>query len=216
VAGQGTTAVSYLSVDASGNAETVKTATIRIDKSAPQLSLDVAATYTANATIRASASDALSGLDRVELRLDGGSWSTGTQASTSATGTHAVFARAFDVAGNEHDVAATFTVLAAPVTTTTRLGGHSKVRVKRVLALNGTVSSAEAQGLVTITKTRLVGKKWRHVGSVRIPVVDGAFRFDFKPTFRGRWRFVATYSGNVIGATVYESSRSRVKSATAK
>jgi hypothetical protein len=112
VSAQGATTVSYRSVDAAGNAETAKTATIRIDKTPPSLSLDANATYTGSATIHASATDALSGLDRVELRLDGGSWTTATQISTSVLGAHTLYARAFDVAGNERDVNASFSVSA--------------------------------------------------------------------------------------------------------
>ena len=115
VSAQGATTVSYRSTDALGNAETAKTATIRIDKTLPSLSLDANATYTGSATVHASATDALSGLDRVEMRLDSGSWTAATQISTSVLGAHTVYARAFDVAGNERDVSASFSVSASPV-----------------------------------------------------------------------------------------------------
>jgi hypothetical protein len=92
--------VNCFSADAPGNAETVKTTAIRIDKSAPALSLDATATYSGPATIRASASDALSGLARAEARR-------GRMVDGRAAGrplTHGG-ARASDVAGNGCDSA---------------------------------------------------------------------------------------------------------------
>ncbi|HEY5484373.1 MAG TPA: hypothetical protein VIK31_11295, partial [Propionibacteriaceae bacterium] len=54
-----------------------------------------------------------------EMRLDSGSWTTATQISTSVLGAHTVYARAFDVAGNERDVSVNFSVSAVPVPDTT-------------------------------------------------------------------------------------------------
>jgi len=64
--------------------------------------------------------------------------------------------------------------------------------------------------------TRLVGKKWRSAGSVKVSVVGGRFRYSFKSASRGKWRFVATYSGSVVGMTTYKSSRSGIKTASGK
>jgi hypothetical protein len=153
VSAQGATTVSYRSVDAAGNAETAKTATIRIDKTLPALSLDADASYTGSATIHASATDALSGLDRVELKLDGGSWTTATQISTSVLGAHTLYARAFDVAGNERDVSATFSVSAIPVpdptAPLTTISGVPAGWVKGDVTFNLTASVAEAAASLT-------------------------------------------------------------------
>lgn len=116
VSAEGTTTIGYFSVDASGNIETQHTALARIDKSAPALSLDATSSYTASATIRATASDAISGLATTEIKLDGGAWVGGTQVTTTVMGAHTVYARALDRAGNERDLTATFTVAAPPDT----------------------------------------------------------------------------------------------------
>ena len=217
VTDQGVTTVSYFSVDGSGCAETTRSATIRIDKTPPLLSLESTSTYTGFANIHAVASDALSGLDHVELSLDGGPWSTGGQLSVSTVGAHVTCARAFDVAGNECDADATFTVIAAPVAmTTAQLTGPSRVRVKKALKLSGTISPLAAPGRVTIARARLVGKKWRSAGSVKVAVIGGRFSYTFKPKSRGKWRFVASYSGSVVDGTRYGSSRSGIKSALVK
>jgi hypothetical protein len=46
--------------------------------------------------------------------------------------------------------------------------------------------------------------------------VKGKFSYSLKPKYRGSWRFVATYSGGVIGFTTYKSSKSSVKSTKVK
>jgi len=218
VSAEGTTAVSYFSVDASGNVEPAQSAMVRIDRTPPLLSLDTAGPYLGSATIRAYASDTLSPIDHVELKLDGGPWSTGVQLSTSVVGTHTVFARALDIAGNMRDADATFAVL-APLriaTITQRPVGHSSVKVKKALKLTGTVLPSMAPGMVTIVKTRLVGKKWRGAGSVRVSVARGRFTYSFKPTARGRWRVVATYLGSAAGSITYMPSKSAAKGVTVK
>jgi hypothetical protein len=111
-------------------------------------------------------------------------------------------------------------LLAPPVSvtlaTTARLSAPSSVKVRKTLKLSGTVSSSAAPGSVTITKTRLVGKKWKSAGSAKVSVSKGKFSYGFKPVYRGRWHFVATYSGGVTGTTTYKSSKSAVKTVKVK
>ena len=98
--------------------------------------------------------------------------------------------------------------------TTTSLSAPSSVKVNKSLKLSGVVSPWSPPGKVTITKTRLVGKKWKSAGSAKVSVVSGEFTYSFKPTIKGKWRFVATYSGGVLGPSRYLSSKSGVKSVT--
>lgn len=97
-----------------------------------------------------------------------------------------------------------------PVTldTTTTLSGPTDVRRRQTLGLTGTVSPAAAPGIVTIVKSRLAGKAWRSEGEATVTVLDGSFSYDFLPVQKGEWRFVATYSGGVVGPTTYNSSTS--------
>jgi hypothetical protein len=146
------------------------------------------------------------------MRIDGSAWTRVALASTSVPGTHTVDARAFDVAGNETDTSATFTVVWPQlVATTTRLNAASSVKVRKALKLTGTVTPVGAPGTVTITKTVLVGRKWKSAGSVTVAVVNGSFACTFKPTVRGSWRFVARYSGSVVGLTTCRPSKSATK-----
>ena len=213
---EGVHAIQYWSVDSGNNTETAPAATIRVDTTLPQLSLDATSGYIGSATIHAiNATDALSGLDHVDMRLDSEAWTTGTQVSTSAIGPHTVYARDFDVAGNERDLSAAFTVRVSR-STVTRLSGPSSVKVRKTLKLTGTVSPKTATGTVAIAKTRLSAGKWKSTGSAKVRVTKGKFTYSFKPTTKGRWHFVAKYSGGVVGTTVYKSSKSATETAKVK
>ena len=101
-------------------------------------------------------------------------------------------------------------------TVTSQPSGRASIKVRRTLALGGTVSSAQTGGTVTIVKTRLVGRTWKKAGSATVPVVDGAYAYAFKPTKKGRWRFVAKYSGTWDGTAGWAASKSGVKNVRVK
>ena len=105
--------------------------------------------------------------------------------------------------------------------TTTALSAASSVKVNKSLPLAGTVSTTvispyAAPGTVTIAKTRKVGKKWKSAGSAKVGVVGGKFTYSFKPTAKGSWHFVASYSGGILGPTTYLPSKSGTKGVTVK
>ena len=98
--------IDYRSTDVRGNVEPAKTQELRIDAVAPvsTATLDPASPSTTPVTVRLAATDAGSGVGRIEYTLDGGgTWSTYAAASPpviSAVGSHTVGYRAVDVAGN--------------------------------------------------------------------------------------------------------------------
>lgn len=116
------------------------------------------------------------------------------------------------VADTTFDRVVEFTASSVAHATTTKLTGPSSVRVGKTLKLSGTVSPSGARGSVKITKTRKVGTKWRSMGSAKVTVVNGSFKYSFRPRVKGSWRFVAKYSGG--GG--YASSKSRTKSVKVK
>ncbi|PKQ15982.1 MAG: hypothetical protein CVT67_06655 [Actinobacteria bacterium HGW-Actinobacteria-7] len=73
ITAQGTSTVKYFSIDAAENIETVHTETLTIDSVAPITSI-VAPSYVYGneATVTLAATDAVSGLSRIEYRLSGG------------------------------------------------------------------------------------------------------------------------------------------------
>lgn len=100
VADEGTRTVEFYSVDVLGNTETTRSVDVFVDRTAPTVSSDVAASYDGPATIALSAADALSQVAAVEYRLDGGSWVQGQSVSVTQTGTHSIEVLARDKAGN--------------------------------------------------------------------------------------------------------------------
>jgi hypothetical protein len=117
---------------------------------------------------------------------------------------------------NDTAVSAAFALDTFSFATTTKLAGPTSVKVKKTLKLTGTVRSALAPGKVTIAMTRLVGKKWKSAGSVKVSVKAGSYSYSFKPKYKGSWRFVATYTGGVVGVTTYKASKSATKAVKVK
>jgi len=80
ISDEGTTTVSYGSTDRAGNHETVKSVTVKIDKTKPTTSASVEPAapngandwYTSNATISLSSADNTSGIATTEYSIDGG------------------------------------------------------------------------------------------------------------------------------------------------
>jgi hypothetical protein len=209
---RGVTTLRVWSTDAAGNVEPTGTVDVKIDPDAPSISLDSTASYVNVATVRASALDALSGVDRVEMSVDTTAvWSLGTQISAKGEGTHTVYARVTDRAGNSAETSATFGLRIVPVSYSTqaRISGAAKAKVRSRLRLSGTVSRTPSVGRVTVTRYRQVGGKWRRMGSATVSVSDGQYSYAFRPGYRGKWRFVAKYSGGSYEYITYGSSRSR-------
>lgn len=144
VEGEGSHMLSFFSTDVGGNVEVEQSVEIRIDTVAPDVALVepqpgsgylsaagvTVHTYLAGLgptvvagqkTVRADAADALSGVDRVEFRVDGEPRAIDPEApyefewdtSDESPGEHTLEARAFDAAGN--DAAANATVATAPL-----------------------------------------------------------------------------------------------------
>lgn len=96
--------VSYYSVDKTGNTETTKTVSFKIDKITPTITLTKEQIDLFNVKFIAQVSDETSGIDRVEFSVDGVVQYTDTQSPYEWTwtglGDYTVTATAYDVAGN--------------------------------------------------------------------------------------------------------------------
>ncbi|WP_433529929.1 ThuA domain-containing protein [Micromonospora sp. CA-263727] len=106
VTGDGSHELRFRSVDEAGNVEETKTVTVRIDATAP---LSIAAFAPANdegwhngrVPVVLTATDAGSGVKRLEWALDGGAWTPYTEpVEISGDGAHELLYRATDNAGN--------------------------------------------------------------------------------------------------------------------
>jgi len=110
VSAEGTNTVEYYATDAVGNMEIPNSEIVRIDNTAPVVSITPTATAAIDAiTYTVSATDALSGVDIIMLALDGGAPQAADTIRIDTVGDHTVTYWAVDEAGNEsahatHDV----------------------------------------------------------------------------------------------------------------
>ena len=157
VSGQGVHTLAYRSTDSAGNTESEKTATVRIDTTAPITGDDAPMAWrNTSVTVTLSAGDAGgSGLVTTEFKLDGaGTWSTGTSVAVSGEGVHTLGYRSIDAAGNTEAVkTATVRIDAtAPVTTDDAPAGWSNTTVTVTLSAGDSGGSG-----VATTEYRLDG-----------------------------------------------------------
>jgi len=146
VAVEGTTSLSFWSEDNAGNVEAARSATVRIDKTAPTTSCDTPASYDGTAYIDLAPSDALSGVAATYFRLDGEDWSVGTEVVEGSGGSHTLTFYSVDAAGNaEAQQTRIFSVtpddFTSPVTTVSgATDGWSKTA--QTIVLNATDSGS--------------------------------------------------------------------------
>ncbi|MEU7790613.1 copper-binding protein [Amycolatopsis sp. NPDC049159] len=126
VTAAGAHTVGYRARDVAGNASPEGSVSFAVvaggDTTAPVVTLQVTGkqdggwNYVGSATVTVLSSDAESGVDSVEYKLDSGAWTRyAAPVVVPALGAHTVRSRATDVAGNvSAEVSGTFTVVAAP------------------------------------------------------------------------------------------------------
>ena len=181
VAGEGTHTITYASTDLVGNAETARTATVRIDDTAPVTTVTtIADTYAATATATLVPVDALSGVAATAWRIDGGDWTSGTAVVLPyAPGRHTLQWKSTDHLDNTEAVnSASYEMLArfddadprvvymgtwSPNSNTSRYAGAWK-----------TATGATQKAYVTFTGTRfeLIGSTGPAYGIARV-TIDG-------------------------------------------
>ncbi|MDM4762107.1 Ig-like domain repeat protein [Galbitalea sp. SE-J8] len=197
-------------VDASGNVSDVVSLTVRVDSAAPVSSAIVDGSAR---TVSLRASDDVSGVARIEYRVDAsGSWSTYSVPITAGSAAATVEYRAVDVAGNVEvtntaSVPAAGTVLAGTATAAivapsrVRYGKAAKVTV-RVTGANGIPS-----GTVRVTDGNvLVGSSTVSGGRASITLP--------KSLAVGSRELLVSYSGDSVFASSSDQVRVEVLKAT--
>ncbi|MEC1522161.1 fibronectin type III domain-containing protein [Neobacillus niacini] len=98
---EGINEVSYYSVDNAGNVEKVKTVEVKIDKTAPKVSFDIAAEQELGSTFTLDylAADNLSGIAVEEVTVNGKSYQKGDQVTLSEPGAYKLVVTVTDAAG---------------------------------------------------------------------------------------------------------------------
>ncbi|MFD0608343.1 OmpL47-type beta-barrel domain-containing protein [Streptomyces aureus] len=165
VSSVGEHAVAYRATDKAGNTSAVKSVSFTVvasspaDTTAPDTSASVSGTkdasgdYVSSATVTVSASDAESGVDKIEYAVDGGAYAAySAPVQVSSVGEHAVAYRATDKAGNTSAVkSVSFTVVASSPADTTApdtsasVSGTKDASGDYVSSATVTVSASDAE-----------------------------------------------------------------------
>ncbi len=176
---EGTTTLKYYSVDVAGNAETIKSATIRVDRTGPTASDNAPSSWVKGpVTVALSGSDAMSGLSGFKYSLDG-SWPSLLTSGTipvSAEGTTTLRYFAVDNVGFTTETAARQIRIdnTNPVTTSTAQASYMGTATI-------SFSATDALSGVAVTKWRFNGGPWRTEDSTSI-AQGGSHKLEFYST----------------------------------
>ncbi len=171
VQGDGSHSIDYYATDLAGNNETLRTATFQIDTVGPVSSAQVSGTlandgsYLSSVTVTLTSSDATSGIQSEQYRIDGGPWMTYTAPFTiGGNGTHLLDYFATDVAGNSEAVRGqsiwiTGNLHPLPVSTLTSTGTAGSAGWY-VSAVTVTITATSGSGSAVSIAYRLDGNAW--------------------------------------------------------
>ena len=188
-ANDGAHTVLYRSTNGAGLTETPKSCTVKIDVGAPTTSASGAdaAWHDSDVSLSFSGTDAGSGVDSTEYKIDSAAWTTGTSVVIPATangandGTHTVLYRSTDVFGHvETPKSCTVNIdAAAPTTTVT---GADDAWHDGDVSLS--FSSHDAGSGAASTEYKVDGADWTTGDSVVIPAAanDGTHTVLYRST----------------------------------
>src|SRR2546425_1819632 len=184
ISGDGEHTVDFYSTDNAGNVEGWHSVGFRIDSTAPltTISLDGAAGddywFHSIVTVDIAATDAGSGVDSIQYRLDGGTWATYAASFAVGEGAHTLDAYAVDVAGSSGPVVSrSFGVDTTPPITTAQIAGPPGENGWYLGAVQVTLAATDALGTPTIW-VRVDGGSWtRYTGPLLFDT--GVHTFDY-------------------------------------
>jgi hypothetical protein len=104
---EGSSLIEYRSLDIAGNQEPLRSYEVKVDKAAPDSSVQITGEsgaggwYVSSLLINISAADEVSGVSSIDFRLDSGNWlSYAGQIAVGSCGAHLLQFRSKDIAGN--------------------------------------------------------------------------------------------------------------------
>ena len=124
ISGDGNRTLEYYAFDSAGNKEVVRTEYVALDTQAPTLSSNASDGWKKkdSEAVGITASDSLSGPSQTSYRIDGGTWTTNTggsaTASVSGDGNHTIEFNATDSAGNTASIVTDYSALDTEVPST--------------------------------------------------------------------------------------------------
>jgi len=171
IPGEGAHSIEYYATDLAGNNESAQTVTFHVDTVAPVSSAQVAGTlagdgsYVSSVTVTLTASDATSGVQSEQYRVDGGAWRTySTPFVLGGNGTHTLDYFATDVAGTAESVRA----LSIRITGDFHILPVSTLSAAGTMGANGwyvssvtiTLTATSGSGIATSIAYRIDGSPW--------------------------------------------------------
>jgi len=197
IGAEGTTTVKYQATDSLGNATSVRTATVRVDDTAPSSSDDAPTGWiSGTANVHLTSTDALSGVTGISFTLDGSDPVTyETPITVSGEGTHTITYAATDAAGNTE---ATKTVTlriddTAPASTITTL---SPVYTGAAVA---TISASDALSGIGAITWRIDSGAWSTGGLVALPYAPGWHTLSWSATDQAGNATTSTATYEMVG-----------------
>jgi DNA/RNA endonuclease YhcR with UshA esterase domain len=164
VESEGTNTIQYYSTDASSNVEAAKSLQMKLDKTAPSVSLTESGhtvtdvTYTSSLQFQLLSTDSLSGAASEQLLLDGHAINNGQtlKASDLGLGTHTVQYSVTDAAGNTSEQSFTFNITSSVMFSQAVLSADKASLMPTETTathLNGTLSNGEPADLSSASVT---------------------------------------------------------------
>jgi sugar lactone lactonase YvrE len=181
ISAQGTTTLSYRSIDVAGNIEIAKTAAARIDSAPPTTTVSGVPAGWSKTAVSASfaATDALSGVAKTEYSTNGGAtWTTGSSVRIAAQGTTTLSYRSTDVAGNV-EATKTATVRVDGIKPVPRALANATVRRGKTVKLRYRVNDGSCPQL-TVTIRIYKGGKLKKTLALNVTAANRDLSYSYK------------------------------------
>src|SRR3989442_14893106 len=167
----GSHAIDYYATDYSGNNETLRSVTVKIDSATPSSSVQLAGilagdgSYISTVDVTVTSTDATSGVQSTQYRVDGGAWrSYATAFPLSGNGTHTVEYYATDVAGNVESAKSSVVRISGssfgPPVTVLNAAGTAGQNGWYISFVDVTFTATSARGARVFTMYSVHGSRW--------------------------------------------------------
>src|SRR5213594_1408933 len=190
VSSAGSHAIDYYSSDSSGNNEALRSVTVKIDSTAPSSSVALAGTqavdgsYISSVDVTLTSTDATSGIQSSEYRVDGGAWrSYASVFPVSGNGTHTLEYHATDIAGNVETTKSSVVRISGssfgPPVTVLQVTGSAGMNGWYVSLVNVTLTATSPSGTAIFTMYSIDGSGWTQYAQ-RFILPEGRHTFDYQ------------------------------------
>ena len=186
----GSHAIDYYATDYSGNNETLRSVTVKIDSAAPSSSVQLAGTqagdgsYISSVDVTVTSTDATSGVQSTQYRVDAGAWrSYSTAFPVSGNGTHTVDYYATDVAGNVESAKSSLVRISGssfgPPVTVLNVAGTAGQNGWYISLVNVTLTATSPSGTGIFTMYSIDGSGWTQYAQTFM-LTEGRHTLDYQ------------------------------------